>query len=140
MCIGHPRSHPCGHSSVLWSYCRSSTINTTTGESTHCGKITFGPYVRELKSNCPLAECKFKAKGGKWICCNCHRGPNRLGWCTQPVVRLRRKLGGHDDGEMEEADCTCDHGCCDKCTVVDSEEGQKSKAAVSSSALHTLSA
>ncbi|EXV06772.1 hypothetical protein X797_001494 [Metarhizium robertsii] len=118
MCSGHPRAHPCGHTSLLWNYCRSATFNTMTGESMRCGNVTFGTYVRELKSGCPLSECKFKAKGGNWVCCKCHRGPNRRGWCNQPVIRLRRKLGSDDENEKEEADCTCDHMCCDECAVV----------------------
>lgn len=83
-----------------------------------CGNVTFGTYVRELKSGCPLSECKFKAKAGNWVCCKCHRGPNRRGWCNQPVIRLRRKLGSDNENEKEEADYTCDHMCCDECAVV----------------------
>jgi hypothetical protein len=114
MCHGHPRYHPCSHSSVHWYYCPSALIDLSTGAETPCSNVSFAPSQRTT-SDCPLLHCRFQDKngGGGWTCCACNQGPNTRGWCTMPLNRWRRNVCTF---AMEEVETTCDHGCCGKCT------------------------
>lgn len=107
MCHGHPKDHPCSHTSMAWYYCPSAQINLTTGYQTACKNITLAPAQRS-KNDCPLKMCAFKTKGGFWQCCHCNNGPNERAWCGRQVVK--KASGG------KSILSTCDHGCCKNCT------------------------
>ncbi|KAF4954437.1 hypothetical protein FGADI_5214 [Fusarium gaditjirri] len=87
MCHGHPRHHPCAHTSINWHYCPSALIDLETGYETPCSKISFAA-AQPTTSDCPLQNCQFKSKGGSWTCCSCQQGPNTQGWCTMPMSRM----------------------------------------------------
>ena len=112
MCHGHPRYHPCSHTSINWYYCPTALIDLETGYETPCSNVSFAP-AQTTKLDCPLKHCDFKGKGGLWICCSCKQGPNTHGWCMMPRSRLRRNS---DTFAVEEIQTTCDHGCCKECT------------------------
>lgn len=107
MCHGHPKDHPCSHTSMAWYYCPSAQIDLTKGYQTPCKNITLAPAQRS-KNDCPLKLCAFKQKGGLWQCCHCNHGPNDRAWCRQQVVK--KASGGRA------VHSTCDHGCCKNCT------------------------
>ncbi|KAF7553828.1 hypothetical protein G7Z17_g3344 [Cylindrodendrum hubeiense] len=65
MCHGHPRHHPCAHTSINWHYCPSALIDLETGYETPCQHTTFAP-AQSISSDCPLQNCQFKDKGGTW--------------------------------------------------------------------------
>ncbi|KAH7141412.1 hypothetical protein B0J13DRAFT_58998 [Dactylonectria estremocensis] len=111
MCHGHPRHHPCAHTSINWHYCPSALIDLETGYETPCHKTTFAP-AQPINADCPLQNCHFKDKGGSWTCCSCQQGPNTRGWCTMPSSRLQMNP---ESFSLEEVESTCDHGCCSKC-------------------------
>lgn len=111
MCHGHPRHHPCAHTSINWHYCPSALIDLETGYETPCQNTTFAP-AQPISSDCPLQNCQFKDKGGSWTCCSCQQGPNTRGWCTMPSSRLQVNP---ESFTIEAVESTCDHGCCSKC-------------------------
>lgn len=111
MCKGEPRLHGCGHTSIKWSYCRHSTFDVTSRRTEPCNDTEFGD-TRQGRTECPLENCAFRSKGGRWVCCQCRQGPNTGGWCLQPVQRMET---GKRSGTREETTATCDHGCCDTC-------------------------
>lgn len=104
MCHGHPRDHPCSHTSMIWYYCPSANINLTTGYETPCSNVTLAP-AQSSKAECPIKRCAFSNKGRRWRCCRCGSGPNQQAWCAMRTGRMG------EAGRM-----TCDHGCCDNCT------------------------
>ncbi|EFQ25814.1 hypothetical protein CGRA01v4_14212 [Colletotrichum graminicola] len=108
MCHGHPRWHPCSHTSINWHYCPSALIDLETGVETPCTHLSYA-IGQPSNADCPLLNCQFKALGGIWTCCQCGQGPNDQGWCT-------RLLPDQDtDGMATGATETCDHGCCAEC-------------------------
>lgn len=111
MCHGHPRHHPCSHTSINWHYCPSALIDLETGYETPCSNISFAA-AQPTNSDCPLQNCQFKSKGGSWTCCSCRQGPNTQGWCTMPLSRLEMDPESY---AVEAVETTCDHGCCSKC-------------------------
>lgn len=111
MCHGHPRHHPCAHTSINWHYCPSALIDLETGYETPCRNTTFAP-AQPISTDCPLQNCQFKDKGGSWTCCSCKQGPNTRGWCTMPMSRVQRNP---ESMAFEEMESTCDHGCCTQC-------------------------
>ncbi|RSL73827.1 hypothetical protein CEP54_000219 [Fusarium duplospermum] len=111
MCHGHPRHHPCAHTSINWHYCPSALIDLETGYETPCSNISFAA-AQPTNSDCPLQNCQFKSKGGSWTCCACRQGPNTQGWCTMPLSRLEMDPESY---AVEAVETTCDHGCCSKC-------------------------
>lgn len=111
MCHGHPRYHPCGHSSLVWYYCPSALIDLETGYETPCRNVSFAP-AQSSNLDCPLQNCFFGEKGGSWICCQCKQGPNNQGWCTTPAAGIET---ASIEYLVEEDQKTCDHGCCDQC-------------------------
>ncbi|QPC76589.1 hypothetical protein HYE68_007341 [Fusarium pseudograminearum] len=111
MCHGHPRHHPCAHTSINWHYCPSALIDLETGYETPCSKMSFAA-AQPTKSDCPLQNCQFKSKGGSWTCCACQQGPNTQGWCTKPLSRLTMNP---ESFSPETVETTCDHGCCSEC-------------------------
>ncbi|CEF74339.1 unnamed protein product [Fusarium graminearum] len=111
MCHGHPRHHPCAHTSINWHYCPSALIDLETGYETPCSKMSFAA-AQPTKSDCPLQNCQFKSKGGSWTCCACQQGPNTQGWCTKPLSRLTMNP---ESFSLETVETTCDHGCCSEC-------------------------
>lgn len=104
MCHGHPRDHPCSHTSMIWYYCPSAHINLTTGYETPCSNVTLAP-AQSSKAECPIKMCAFSNKGRRWRCCRCGLGPNQKAWCAMRTGRMG------EAGRM-----TCDHGCCENCT------------------------
>ncbi|KAH7178720.1 hypothetical protein DER46DRAFT_570339 [Fusarium sp. MPI-SDFR-AT-0072] len=111
MCHGHPRHHPCAHTSINWHYCPSALIDLETGYETPCSNISFAA-AQPTTSDCPLQNCQFKSKGGSWTCCSCQQGPNTQGWCTMPMSRMTMNP---ESFSVESVETTCDHGCCSKC-------------------------
>ncbi|KAK7402720.1 hypothetical protein QQX98_011542 [Neonectria punicea] len=111
MCHGHPRHHPCSHTSINWHYCPSALIDLETGYETPCRNSTFAPS-QPNNSDCPLQNCQFKNKGGSWTCCSCQQGPNTMGWCTMPSNRFQMNP---ESFSVEAVETTCDHGCCSEC-------------------------
>ncbi|KAI1049212.1 hypothetical protein LB506_004777, partial [Fusarium annulatum] len=111
MCHGHPRHHPCAHTSINWHYCPSALIDLETGYETPCSNISFAA-AQPTTSDCPLQNCEFKSKGGSWTCCSCQQGPNTQGWCTMPMSRMTMNP---ESFSVESVETTCDHGCCSKC-------------------------
>lgn len=111
MCKGDQREHVCGHTSIKWSYCRHSTFDYGTHRTDPCSNVEFGE-TRQVRTGCPLENCAFRTKGGRWVCCQCRQGPNTTGWCTRPVKRKRTSSASGQEQEMEE---TCDHGSCQTC-------------------------
>ncbi|KAF4968726.1 hypothetical protein FSARC_3943 [Fusarium sarcochroum] len=111
MCHGHPRHHPCSHTSINWHYCPSALIDLETGYETPCSNMSFAA-AQPTKSDCPLQNCQFKSKGGSWTCCACQQGPNTQGWCTMPLSRLTMNP---ESFSVETVESTCDHGCCNRC-------------------------
>ncbi|OLN96723.1 hypothetical protein CCHL11_02277 [Colletotrichum chlorophyti] len=110
MCHGHPRWHPCSHTSINWHYCPSALIDLETGVETPCTHLSYA-IAQPSNSDCPLLNCQFKAMGGTWTCCQCGQGPNTYGWCTMTMPKPSQHLDGHVTEELE----TCDHGCCAEC-------------------------
>ncbi|KZL84441.1 hypothetical protein CI238_03580 [Colletotrichum incanum] len=108
MCHGHPRWHPCSHTSINWHYCPSALIDLETGVETPCTHLSYAT-AQPSNADCPLLNCQFKAMGGTWTCCQCGQGPNDQGWCTTPMPNQ-----GQGAISTEEAK-TCDHGCCANC-------------------------
>lgn len=106
MCHGHPRYHSCAHTSMVWYYCPSASIDLQTGYEAPCRNVTLSPS-QASRTSCPLSVCYFKEKGGQWICCQCKQGPNLQGWCTMPLH------GGTN--LSSQLQMTCDHGCCKSC-------------------------
>ncbi|KAH7211613.1 hypothetical protein DER44DRAFT_742191 [Fusarium oxysporum] len=111
MCHGHPRHHPCAHTSINWHYCPSALIDLETGYETPCSNTSFAA-AQPTTSDCPLQNCQFKSKGGSWTCCSCQQGPNTQGWCTMPMSRMAMNP---ESFSVESVETTCDHGCCSKC-------------------------
>lgn len=112
MCHGHPKYHPCAHTSVSWYYCASAYFDMTTGAVSPCGNPIMNDS-QSTKSACPLQYCSFAAKGKRWLCCQCNQGPNTQGWCTQRLTAQQVGIDPYAAGELQ---MTCDHGCCKKCT------------------------
>ncbi|TDZ35599.1 hypothetical protein C8034_v000660 [Colletotrichum sidae] len=108
MCHGHPRWHPCSHTSINWHYCPSALIDLETGVETPCTHLSYAT-AQPSNADCPLVNCQFKAMGGSWTCCQCGQGPNTQGWCMMP--RTPHNTHGMD----AETSRTCDHGCCVDC-------------------------
>ncbi|KAK2002772.1 hypothetical protein LX36DRAFT_727723 [Colletotrichum falcatum] len=108
MCHGHPRWHPCSHTSINWHYCPSALIDLETGVETPCTHLSYATG-QPSNADCPLLNCQFKALGGTWTCCQCGQGPNDQGWCT----RLMPEQDA--EGTTTGAAKTCDHGCCVEC-------------------------
>ncbi|CCF37963.1 hypothetical protein CH063_09178 [Colletotrichum higginsianum] len=111
MCHGHPRWHPCSHTSINWHYCPSAMIDLETGVETPCSHVSYAT-AQPSNTDCPLLNCQFKAMGGTWTCCQCGQGPNDQGWCTMPKRMPDQNYGGIAADETR----TCDHGCCAECT------------------------
>ncbi|KKA30146.1 hypothetical protein TD95_002791 [Thielaviopsis punctulata] len=139
MCHGIPRSHPCSHSSVSWSYCPASAIDLKTGYETPCSKTSFA-RLQATATDCPLRNCAFSELGGSWTCCMCRNGPNQQGWCNFAVCKY---VQNQELQCAEMVETTCGHGCCENCNpsqsranITKSAEGQsksKSKSKSSSS-------
>ncbi|KAK2737477.1 hypothetical protein CKAH01_07548 [Colletotrichum kahawae] len=108
MCHGHPRWHPCSHTSINWHYCPSALIDLETGVETPCTHLSYAT-AQPSNADCPLLNCQYKAMGGTWTCCQCGQGPNTQGWCTMP------KPVQDSNGMSTEETKTCDHGCCAEC-------------------------
>lgn len=112
MCHGLPKQHPCHHVSVTWHYCPSADINLDTGKSTACARQTFAKST-SIRSVCINEECCFRYSGGRWYCCQCHQGPNTIGWCLskRPVAFWHQNPVSGDWSIAND----CDHGCCKNC-------------------------
>lgn len=121
MCHGHPRDHPCAHTSINWYYCPTANIDLDTGFETPCNNVSFAPPQRSTL-DCPLQLCGFKDKGGNWLCCECKQGPNSLGWCTMPTRIMSQSLNSTSFGEQRLT--TCDHGCCRDCVSLGTSESR----------------
>ncbi|KAK7442909.1 hypothetical protein Landi51_09457 [Colletotrichum acutatum] len=92
MCHGHPRLHPCSHTSINWHYCPSALIDLETGVETPCSHLSYAT-AQPSNADCPLINCQFKAMGGTWTCSSSGYG------ISAPVNESQ----------------TCDHGCCAEC-------------------------
>lgn len=111
MCHGHPRRHPCSHTSINWHYCPAAVIDLSTGVETPCRHLTYASS-QPTASDCPLQNCQYKAMGGSWTCCQCNHGPNESGWCENFIQLPPDEPTHFDDAHLEQ----CAHGCCERCT------------------------
>lgn len=111
MCVGHPKRHPCQHTSVNYNHCVAAHFDRHTRLTTPCHNTTYAAPV-DSDSKCTNQLCYFEELGGSWICCQCNNGPNNVGWCIfhRPRVELNAITG------QPEQLTTCDHCCCWNCT------------------------
>lgn len=111
MCVGHPKRHPCQHTSVNYNHCVAAHFDRHTRLTTPCHNTTYAAPV-DSDSKCSNQLCYFEEVGGSWICCQCNNGPNNVGWCTfhRPRVEVNALTG------RPEQLTTCDHCCCWNCT------------------------
>lgn len=137
MCSGHPRYHPCRHTSLVWSRCPKAICSTFDQSSSSTKE--YGTYnnhcndwdLKEVKFvdwSCPLRHCRYQDKGGHWYCCECGSGPNTAGWCRATKFEKMKKSKGDRDsksygenieeGEYMEVVGGCGHGCCENCIGV----------------------
>lgn len=112
MCVGHPKTHPCQHTSVTFNHCVAAQFNPETGRATACDDTTYAAVV-ETNSKCPNQLCFFEELGRVWTCCQCGNGPNVVGWCAhdRPRIEVNAITGG------EEVRTECEHCCCGNCTA-----------------------
>ncbi|KAF3760330.1 hypothetical protein M406DRAFT_223852, partial [Cryphonectria parasitica EP155] len=110
MCVGHPKRHPCQHMSVTFLYCVSAQLDRATGSVLPCARTTYSIPV-DSDAHCTNQLCYFLERGGVWNCCQCHQGPNLLGWCifNRPRIELNAATGQWDH------DTVCNHCCCRMC-------------------------
>ncbi|PSR76870.1 hypothetical protein BD289DRAFT_378407 [Coniella lustricola] len=111
MCVGHPKRHPCQHTSVSYNHCVSARFDRTTGLTTPCTNTTYAAPI-DTESKCTNQLCYFQELGRMWICCKCRNGPNGVGWCSydRPRVEVNAITG------QAEQLTACDHCCCWNCT------------------------
>lgn len=111
MCVGHPKRHPCQHTSVTYNHCVAAHFDRHTRLTTPCHNTTYAAPI-DSESKCSNQLCFFEELGGSWICCQCNNGPNVVGWCTfdRPRTEINALTG------QPEQLTTCDHCCCWNCT------------------------
>lgn len=111
MCVGHPKRHPCQHTSVTYNHCVAAHFDGSTRVTTPCHNTTYAAPV-DSESKCTNQLCFFQELGGSWICCKCGNGPNYVGWCT--FDNPRTEINAITQ-QMEQV-TKCDHCCCWNCT------------------------
>lgn len=111
MCVGHPKRHPCQHTSVTYNHCVAAHFDRATRTTTPCHNTTYAAPV-DSDSKCTNQLCYFEELGGSWTCCKCSNGPNFVGWCT--FDRPRTEMNAITQ-QMEQV-TRCDHCCCWNCT------------------------
>ncbi|KAK1529924.1 hypothetical protein CPAR01_12236 [Colletotrichum paranaense] len=60
MCHGHPRLHPCSHTSINWHYCPSALIDLETGVETPCSHLSYAT-AQPSNADCPLINFPTRA-------------------------------------------------------------------------------
>ncbi|PHH92930.1 hypothetical protein CDD83_3420 [Cordyceps sp. RAO-2017] len=111
MCRCSTREHKCGHLSSTWIFCPWGSYDVNGQRRTPCQSVEF-ERTRAGKLACPLANCVFRLKGGRWTCCCCLHAPNVKGWCENMVDQTE---ADGITGIVRVVKRTCDHGCCDNC-------------------------
>lgn len=111
MCVGHPKRHPCQHTSVTYNHCVAAHFDGATRVTTPCHNTTYAAPI-DTESKCTNQLCFFQELGGSWICCKCGNGPNYVGWCT--FDRPRTEVNAIT--QQVEQLTRCDHCCCWNCT------------------------
>lgn len=111
MCVGHPKRHPCQHTSVSYNHCVAAHFDRSTRLTTPCHNTTYAAPI-DTDSKCSNQLCFFEELGGSWVCCKCNNGPNVLGWCV--FDRPRTEINAIT-GQAEQL-TACDHCCCWNCT------------------------
>lgn len=111
MCVGHPKRHPCQHTSVTYNHCVAAHFDGATRVTTPCHNTTYAAPI-DTESKCTNQLCFFQELGGSWICCKCGNGPNYVGWCT--FDRPRTEVNAIT--QQVEQVTRCDHCCCWNCT------------------------
>lgn len=111
MCVGHPKRHPCQHTSVTYNHCVAAHFDGATRVTTPCHNTTYAAPV-DSESKCTNQLCFFQELGGSWICCKCGNGPNYVGWCTFDNPRTEVNAITQ---QLEQV-TKCDHCCCWNCT------------------------
>lgn len=110
MCVGHPKRHPCQHTSVTYNHCVAARFDRATGLTTPCHNTTYAAPV-DTDARCTNQLCFFEELGGRWSCCACGGGPNAVGWCV--FSRPRTEVNAIT-GQAEQL-TACDHCCCWNC-------------------------
>lgn len=111
MCVGHPKRHPCQHTSVTYNHCVAAHFDGATRVTTPCHNTTYAAPI-DTESKCTNQLCFFEELGGSWICCKCGNGPNYVGWCTFDNPRTEVNA----ITQQVEQVTKCDHCCCWNCT------------------------
>lgn len=111
MCVGHPKRHPCQHTSVTYNHCVAAHFDGATRVTTPCHNTTYAAPV-DTESKCTNQLCFFQELGGSWICCKCGNGPNYVGWCSFDNPRTEVNA----ITQQVEQVTRCDHCCCWNCT------------------------
>lgn len=111
MCVGHPKRHPCQHTSVTYNHCVAAHFDGATRVTTPCHNTTYAAPI-DTESKCTNQLCFFEELGGSWICCKCGNGPNYVGWCTYDNPRTEVNA----ITQQVEQVTKCDHCCCWNCT------------------------
>ncbi|KAG8159274.1 hypothetical protein KVR01_010935 [Diaporthe batatas] len=111
MCVGHPKRHPCQHTSVTYNHCVAAHFDGATRVTTPCHNTTYAAQIG-TESKCTNQLCFFEELGGSWICCRCRNGPNYVGWCTFDNPRTEVNAITQ---QLEQV-TKCDHCCCWNCT------------------------
>lgn len=124
MCVGHPKRHPCQHTSVNYNHCVAANFDPHTRVTTPCHNTTYAATI-DSDAKCTNQLCYFEELGGSWICCQCHNGPNTAGWCTFHRPRVETNAYGEPVQVT-----TCDHCCCWNCTSYRELGGMLSKKAL----------
>ncbi|KAH8771814.1 hypothetical protein F5883DRAFT_392602, partial [Diaporthe sp. PMI_573] len=110
MCVGHPKRHPCQHTSVTYNHCVAAHFDGTTRVTTPCHNTTYAAPI-DTESKCTNQLCFFEELGRSWVCCKCGNGPNYVGWCTFDNPRTEVNAITQ---QMEQV-TKCDHCCCWNC-------------------------
>ncbi|EGY16049.1 uncharacterized protein VDAG_07213 [Verticillium dahliae VdLs.17] len=113
MCHGHPRHHPCSHTSVNWHYCPAAIIDLDTGIETPCSHLSYAA-AQPSNTDCALQNCHYKAMGGSWSCCQCQQTSNKLGWCTNIIWKASDDPVDVPRAAYRQEPCA--HGCCERCS------------------------
>lgn len=111
MCVGHPKRHPCQHTSVTYNHCVAARFDRDARLTTPCHNTTYAAPV-DTGSKCTNQLCFFEELGGSWVCCRCDNGPNAVGWCV--FSRPRTEVNAIT-GQAEHL-TACDHCCCWNCS------------------------
>ncbi|KAI3394925.1 hypothetical protein diail_2097 [Diaporthe ilicicola] len=110
MCVGHPKTHPCKHTSITYNFCVAAHLDRTTGMTSPCPNTSYAAMI-DTQWKCTNRLCHFEEHGRAWTCCLCGNGPNLVGWCTFDRPRTERNA----ITQQLEHVTTCYHCCCKRC-------------------------